>query len=433
MQLITFNLDEETPVISFESTGIPGPRGEPFTFDDFTPEQLEALRGPRGVSGSFTYSDLTDKEKQDLQQEVAKDIQGALVNANIPAPFGGYFSSDVESGFVTVTLPIIPASMSTVAFTVSITSTNVAQDAVRVYGAIDSAGRWSSVGATELVGDSGGIRVIFGKENNPVIQIGGSGVTYQKPTVAITDVMVGGDDKEVTDWGVNWDIHFSTIPITIVDGDVIAEPMTPDLTAEDVGALPADGTAKNAMTLDGFSPSTYHDPETIPARDANADIDVRSVRTTLQTQSEIGSNWAGIGFRLAADDDNLLRFADKTAVINWLGKVKDSEKLQGKSLDKIKEESRTGLVPDTITINEKRLTGPIELNAADIGLGLVSNYGNTNSYSGTAENLYATQKAVYDAAAAPRLEEDRKRKITHGTADPVPTGAVEGDIYLKHE
>ena len=32
--------------------GPQGQKGDPFTFDDFTPEQLETLRGPRGLQGS---------------------------------------------------------------------------------------------------------------------------------------------------------------------------------------------------------------------------------------------------------------------------------------------------------------------------------------------------------------------------------------------
>ena len=31
--------------------GDTGPKGEPFTYDDFTPEQLEGLKGPRGDTG----------------------------------------------------------------------------------------------------------------------------------------------------------------------------------------------------------------------------------------------------------------------------------------------------------------------------------------------------------------------------------------------
>lgn len=33
--------------------GIPGPKGDAFTYEDFTPEQLEALKGPRGADGDI--------------------------------------------------------------------------------------------------------------------------------------------------------------------------------------------------------------------------------------------------------------------------------------------------------------------------------------------------------------------------------------------
>ena len=32
--------------------GEPGPKGDPFRYEDFTPEQLEALKGPKGDNGN---------------------------------------------------------------------------------------------------------------------------------------------------------------------------------------------------------------------------------------------------------------------------------------------------------------------------------------------------------------------------------------------
>ncbi|MDQ7230056.1 BppU family phage baseplate upper protein [Staphylococcus haemolyticus] len=48
--------------------GADGAKGEPFRYDDFTPEQLEALRGPQGLPGpKLLYSDLSETEKKELK------------------------------------------------------------------------------------------------------------------------------------------------------------------------------------------------------------------------------------------------------------------------------------------------------------------------------------------------------------------------------
>ena len=56
--------------------GIQGPKGDAFTYDDFTEEQLEALTGPQGETGPqgiqgpqgdpFTYDDFTEEQLADL-------------------------------------------------------------------------------------------------------------------------------------------------------------------------------------------------------------------------------------------------------------------------------------------------------------------------------------------------------------------------------
>lgn len=48
--------------------GADGAKGEPFCYDDFTPEQLEGLRGPQGLPGpKLLYSDLSETEKKELK------------------------------------------------------------------------------------------------------------------------------------------------------------------------------------------------------------------------------------------------------------------------------------------------------------------------------------------------------------------------------
>lgn len=45
--------------------GPEGPAGKPFVYEDFTPEQLEALRGPKG--NPFTYDDFTPEQLEALK------------------------------------------------------------------------------------------------------------------------------------------------------------------------------------------------------------------------------------------------------------------------------------------------------------------------------------------------------------------------------
>ena len=50
--------------------GLTGPQGEPFKYEDFTPEQLEALKvkGDKGDKGdAFTYADFTKEQLASLK------------------------------------------------------------------------------------------------------------------------------------------------------------------------------------------------------------------------------------------------------------------------------------------------------------------------------------------------------------------------------
>ena len=60
-------------------TGIKGDKGDPFTYEDFTEEQLEGLKGPQGETGEqgpkgedgykFTFDELTEEQKATLKGE----------------------------------------------------------------------------------------------------------------------------------------------------------------------------------------------------------------------------------------------------------------------------------------------------------------------------------------------------------------------------
>ena len=185
----------------------------------------------------------------------------------------------------------------------------------------------------------------------------------------------------------------------------------------------------DAKTLGGLAAAGLNTPSTIPARDVNSDVSLRTIRTSIQSQSEVPQG-SSMAFRINNGADNHLRFASKSAIIEWLGKVLDSDKFAGRTLSEVREELRYGLVPDSLTINNHRLDTNFSLNAADVGLGNVPNFAAVSGYDGASTSLLATQKAVFDAASAPKLAPERKRKITIGTL--VPTSGMEdGEVFIQ--
>lgn len=70
---------------------IKGDKGDPFTFQDFTPQQLESLRGPQGIQGPqgeqgpqgiqgepFTYDDLTEEQKAAILQPLKERLETTI-------------------------------------------------------------------------------------------------------------------------------------------------------------------------------------------------------------------------------------------------------------------------------------------------------------------------------------------------------------------
>lgn len=55
---------------------IKGDKGDPFTYEDFTPEQLEALKGEKGDNYI-----LTETDKTDIVEQVAALIDTSLTSA----------------------------------------------------------------------------------------------------------------------------------------------------------------------------------------------------------------------------------------------------------------------------------------------------------------------------------------------------------------
>lgn len=61
-----FKFEDFTPE---QLESLRGPQGAPFAYEDFTPEQLESLRGPAGVDGTVSFDSLTEAQRASLKGE----------------------------------------------------------------------------------------------------------------------------------------------------------------------------------------------------------------------------------------------------------------------------------------------------------------------------------------------------------------------------
>ena len=75
------DLTTVTPVSGTPAPGIV--KGDPFLYEDFTPEQLEALRGPKGEPGPLTFADFTPE-----QLEIIRGPQGVKGDTGPRGPQG---------------------------------------------------------------------------------------------------------------------------------------------------------------------------------------------------------------------------------------------------------------------------------------------------------------------------------------------------------
>lgn len=62
----------------YEITAPTGPRGKAFTYEDFTEEQLEALKGAKG--DTFTYEDLTPEQLESLKGAAGEPGKPCLID-----------------------------------------------------------------------------------------------------------------------------------------------------------------------------------------------------------------------------------------------------------------------------------------------------------------------------------------------------------------
>ena len=99
--------------------GPKGDKGEPFKYTDFTAAQLEALRGPQGPKGEpLRFEDLTESQKQQLKGPKGDSISGAAAVKSYDVIWGiaragergngrGYLEYSSLSGFGKLHLDIV--------------------------------------------------------------------------------------------------------------------------------------------------------------------------------------------------------------------------------------------------------------------------------------------------------------------------------------
>lgn len=82
-------------IINPARRGPQGPKGEPFTWDDLTPEQLEALKGPAGADGKGAYQHAVDGGYTGTEEEFDK-----LLASGPWLPLkGGQLGGELSMGF----------------------------------------------------------------------------------------------------------------------------------------------------------------------------------------------------------------------------------------------------------------------------------------------------------------------------------------------
>lgn len=81
------DLTTVTPVSGTPAPGIV--KGDPFLYEDFTPEQLEGLRGPQGEPGPLTFADFTPEQIETLRgPQGVKGATGSRGPQGIQGPIG---------------------------------------------------------------------------------------------------------------------------------------------------------------------------------------------------------------------------------------------------------------------------------------------------------------------------------------------------------
>ena len=75
---IVFTMSDGTEIISGKIPTVKGDKGDPFKYSDFTPEQLESLKGADGYTPIKGTDYWTESDKAEIQSYIDTQIGGAL-------------------------------------------------------------------------------------------------------------------------------------------------------------------------------------------------------------------------------------------------------------------------------------------------------------------------------------------------------------------
>lgn len=77
IDVVTLALAKKYTKESLEGAGaLKGEKGDPFTYNDFTPEQLLALKGENGIDGKSAYQIAVDKGFAGTEAEWITSLKG---------------------------------------------------------------------------------------------------------------------------------------------------------------------------------------------------------------------------------------------------------------------------------------------------------------------------------------------------------------------
>lgn len=181
-----------------------GAKGDAFTYEDFTQEQLNALKGAKG--DSFTYEDFTEDQLESLRGPSGKNGVTPHIGSN-----GNWFVGTTDTG-IPATGPVGPAGPA-----LAVTNTAAVGQTIKV-SAVDENGKPTEWEAVEFPsGDVGYMKLLFDiTTTEPVLKIETGIDLNQYSDIFAHCTSVSSDETKTThfDWLVFGDSDMNSVRIT---------------------------------------------------------------------------------------------------------------------------------------------------------------------------------------------------------------------------